>query len=364
MTDHFYAVIMAGGGGTRLWPLSRKTQPKQLLKIGSERSLFQMAVDRLEGLFPFERIFIVTVAEQAVLLQAQCPQIPTENYLIEPLPRGTASVVGMAAVALQKQDPQAVMAVLTADHFIQNLTGFQKLLKAGYQAANQGYIVTLGIQPTFPATGYGYIQRGENLGKLDGGLDFFRVLRFKEKPDEIQAAKMVASGDHDWNSGMFIWRVDRILDEMTRLMPELAASLEKIRAAWRDTQPREVIQQVWPGIKPETIDYGIMEHAQKVASIPAPDLGWNDVGSWDSLFEVLPADENGNIILAKNYIGIDTKNSLVVGEQGRKLITLIGAENLIIVETDDAVLICKRDNSQKVKDLVNLLKNSDTIAYL
>ena len=181
----------------------------------------------------------------------------------------------------------------------------------------KGYLVTLGIKPTFPATGYGYIQRGTRLGGL-GELDYYQVLRFKEKPDETQAAEMVAQGDHDWNSGMFIWRVDRILEEMARLMPALFGTLETIRKGWNGSQTGQtVIEQVWPGINRETIDYGIMEHARKVASIPAIDLGWNDVGSWDSLFEVLPADENGNIILAKNYQEIDTKDSLVVSEQGR-----------------------------------------------
>jgi mannose-1-phosphate guanylyltransferase len=363
MIEHYFAVIMAGGGGTRLWPLSRKIKPKQLLKIGTDKSLFQMAVDRLEGLFPPERIFIVTVSEQAALLQTQCPQIPRENYLIEPLPRGTASVVGMAAVALQQLDPQAIMAVLTADHFIQNISGFQKLLRAGCQAAELGYLVTLGIKPTFPATGYGYIQRGKKLGTL-AGQDYYQVLRFKEKPAEAQATEMLATGDHDWNSGMFIWRADRILEEMAHLMPELSGSLEIIRAAWKGAQPKAVIGQVWPGIKPETIDYGIMEHAHKVASIPATGLGWNDVGSWDSLFEVLPADENGNIILAKNFLGIETRDSLVVCEQDKKLIALIGVKNLIVVETDDALLICNRDETQKVKDLVNLLKEMDQNDYL
>lgn len=363
MIDHFYAVIMAGGGGTRLWPLSRKVKPKQLLKIGTDRSLFQLAVDRLDGLFTPDRIYIVTVAEQAALLQAQCPQIPKENFLIEPMPRGTASVVGLAAVALQQRDPQAVTAILTADHFIENIQDFQKLLRTGCQVADEKYLVTLGIKPTFPATGYGYIQRGNLLGAIDG-QNYYQVLRFKEKPEEKQAAEMVAHGDHDWNSGMFIWRVDRILEEIKQWMPELTSILTTIQQSWNGKDRAEVIERVWPLIHPQTIDYGIMEHAQKVASIPAIHLGWNDVGSWDSLFDVLSADENGNIILAKNYQGIETNGSLVVSESDKKLITIIGAKNLIVIETEDAVLICDRNKTQKVKDLVNLLKESDHNDYL
>lgn len=363
MTDHFYAVIMAGGGGTRLWPLSRKVKPKQILKIGSDKSLFQMAVDRLDGLFTPDRIYIVTVAEQAALLQAQCPQIPKENYLIEPMPRGTASVVGLAAIALQQRDPLAISVILTADHFIENIQDFQKLLKVGCQVADDKYLVTLGIKPTFPATGYGYIQRGRLLGAIDG-LNYYQVLRFKEKPDEKQASEMVAHGDHDWNSGMFIWRVDRILEEIAQWMPDLTKTLITIQESWKSVDRKKVIERVWPLINPQTIDYGIMEHSQKVASIPAINLGWNDVGSWDSLFDVLSADENGNIILAKNYTGIETTDSLVVSESDKKMITLIGAKNLIVIETDDAILICDRNKTQKVKDLVNLLKETDHNDYL
>ncbi len=228
MSDHFYAVIMAGGGGTRLWPLSRKETPKQMLQLIGERTMFQLAVDRLEGLFPAERILVVTVAEQAAGLQEQCPEIPAENYLLEPMPRGTASVVGLAAIELIRRDPEATMAILTADHYIEDIPMFQNLLLAASDVAQRGNLVTLGIVPTFPATGYGYVQRGQELGKFRG-VAAYHALRFKEKPDIAKAKEMIAGKDHYWNSGMFIWRVDRILEEIRGLMPDLAGKLVKFR---------------------------------------------------------------------------------------------------------------------------------------
>ncbi|MEA4910404.1 MAG: sugar phosphate nucleotidyltransferase [Anaerolineaceae bacterium] len=354
---------MAGGGGTRLWPLSRQSNPKQMLQLSGERSLFQTAVDRLEGVFPPQRIFIVTVADQAARLQEQCPEIPAQNYLLEPMPRGTASVVGMAALALRAMDPQATMAVLTADHFIENIAGFRSLLQAGYELAQEGYLVTLGIQPTYPATGYGYIQRGESIGEYQGN-GAFRVLRFKEKPDEAVAQQMLDQGDHDWNSGMFMWTVERIWNEIHTLMPELAAKLDEIAADWGTDLQDQVLQSVWPTIKPETVDYGIMEKADRVAVLSASGLGWNDVGSWESLFDVLTPDENGNIVLGANHVGLETTHSLVCANQSDRLIVTIGARDLIIVDTGDALMVCPRDDSQKVRQMVNLLKQMGRHEYL
>ncbi len=363
MDNHFYAVIMAGGGGTRLWPLSRKSRPKQMLRLGSERTLFQIAVDRLMGLFPYERILVVTVAEQAVDLQKQCPQIPPENFLLEPMPRGTASVVGMAALALQHRDPDAVMAILTADHFIKNVPLFQRVLQAGASVARADYLVTLGIQPTFPATGYGYIQQGEFLGQ-HMELPIYRATRFHEKPDLATAQRFLDSGDHDWNSGMFIWKVATILAEIRQHMPELAAVLDRLDAAW-DTPARNLeLLAVWPGIKPETVDYGIMEKSRRVAVLPARGLGWDDVGSWASLFDVMPADENGNIILDARHLSLATKDSLVCAEDPEKLIVTIGLQGVIVVQTHDAILICRRDDAQRVKEIVNLLKETGQSKYL
>lgn len=361
--DHYYAVIMAGGGGTRLWPLSRNSRPKQMLRLGTDRTLFQIAIDRLQGLFPSERILVVTVAEQAIELQRQAPQIPVENYLIEPLPRGTASVVGLAAVALGQRDPDVVMAVLTADHVIRNVDTFQALLKTAHGVAQQGYLVTLGIQPTYAATGYGYIQMGSRLiDVLDRPA--YKAARFKEKPDLENAQAMIAQGDHVWNSGMFIWQVSRIRDEFQRLMPELFLTLTQIEKSWNSPERSKVIQTVWPAIQPETIDYGIMERAERIAVLPAVDLGWNDIGSWDALFEVLQGDENGNIIVNSVVHQLGTSQSLILSDKKERLITAIGVHDLIIIDTGDVLLVCNRADAQKVRDVVRYLKDTGKNRYL
>ncbi|WP_299024643.1 mannose-1-phosphate guanylyltransferase [uncultured Thermanaerothrix sp.] len=359
----YYAVIMAGGGGTRLWPLSRQSRPKQMLRLGRERTLFQQAVERLEGLFPPERILVVTAREQASHLQAQVPYLSPQNFLLEPMPKGTASVVGLAATVLARQNPRSVMAVLTADHVIQNTAHFHRLLRAAYQVAQEGYLVTLGVLPTYPATGYGYIQRGEQLGEQNG-LPFYRVVKFKEKPDEATARAMLEAGGFDWNSGMFIWRVDRILEEFERWMPDLAAILSRIGKTWGSVEGQTVLQQLWPHIRPETIDYGIMERADRVAVLSAEGLGWNDVGSWDSLFEVLPQDEHGNLILAEETLLLETQGTLLFSEQSGRLMAVVGLEDIVVVDTSDVLLICKRSQAQKVREVVKILSQSGKNHYL
>jgi mannose-1-phosphate guanylyltransferase len=357
MLDHYFAVIMAGGGGTRLWPLSRQSRPKQMLSLFDERSLFQTAVNRLEGLFPPERILVVTVQEQAAALQDQARNIPAGNFLIEPMPRGTASVVGLAAIALKQRDPQAVMAILTSDHYMKNEVRFRQVLETAYQVAQDGYLVTLGVEPTFPATGYGYIQQGEKIGMYQE-MEAFRVLRFKEKPDPATAARLLQSGDHVWNSGMFIWRVEQILAEFNRQMPDLASGLQSIAAAWQSPQREAVVQQVWTQLKSETIDYGIMEGAQNVAVVPAAGIGWSDVGSWDSLFDLLDSDQNRNIIIGAKHLGLDTRETLVYVEGAKRFIVTIGVEDLVVVDTGDVLLICSKEQAQRVRQVVNLLKDN------
>ena len=357
MFEHYYAVIMAGGEGSRLWPLSRKSRPKQMVQLGSDRTLFQFAIDRVKPILPAERIYVVTVESQAAVLQEQCPEIPAENFLIEPKPRGTASVVGLAALALRQRDPQAVMAILAADHLIQDVEYFHTLLEQAHTLAEEGYLVTLGIRPTYAATGYGYIQRGSKLDNYP--FLVYEVQRFKEKPDEATARQFFARGDHDWNSGMFVWHVERIWEEFQRWMPALSEKLAEIARSWGTPAQAEVLNSVWPSIKPQTIDYGIMEQADRVVVIPAADLGWNDVGSWESIFEVFSPGENGNIVLEAEHIGLGTENSLVVSDQAGRLIVTLGVSDLIVVDTQDAVLVCSRKYAQKVREVVALLKQKD-----
>lgn len=361
--QHFYAVIMAGGGGTRLWPLSTKKTPKQMVKIFGEETLFQISVNRLYGLFPPERIFVVTVAEQADLLSSQTPQIPRKNFLIEPFPKGTASVVGYAAMYIKQIDPEAILVILTADHFIQNISEFHNLLKSGYHAAKDNYLITLGIQPTFAATGYGYIHKGDPVKSYKDRWAF-KVKKFIEKPDVEIAKLMFSSGGYDWNSGMFIWHVDAILEEFKRQMPELSLVLDDIGKTLVEGNFNEMLPHYWGKITPQTIDYGIMEHALSVIVIPGSDLGWYDVGSWESLFDVMDLDKAGNVNMAARHISFDTSNTLVYSRSDKHLIVTLGVDNLVIVESDNTILICDREKSQEIKNVVKFLTDNGLEDYL
>jgi mannose-1-phosphate guanylyltransferase len=360
---HFYAVIMAGGGGTRLWPLSRKTSPKQMLHLFDGKTLFQIALDRLKDFFNPNQIYIVTVADQVKRLSGLAPHLPEANFLIEPMPRGTASVVAMAAAAIQKKDPEAVIVILTADHFIQNVPLFQKMLTSAFDLAKTGVLVTLGIQPSFPATGYGYIENGEVIGVFHG-QKAFHVNAYIEKPSETRATEFLRDGRYSWNSGMFIWKVDVILNEFKKHMPDLYGTISKLDKYLGIDHSNPAFVEQWSLIKPETIDYGIMEKSDRAAVLPAEDLGWDDVGSWDSLFDVLTPDKQGNIVLNAKHISMETHDSLVYSSTDSKLIVTLGMTNMIVIDTPDAILICPRGESQKVKDLVNYLRDNQYTPYL
>ena len=363
MSEHTYAVIMAGGGGTRLWPLSRRERPKQLLPLLGKETLFQSTVARLEDLFPPERILVVTVAGQAREMKEQVPSIPEENYLIEPSPRGTASVVALAAAVLQTRDPQAVMAIQTADHHIRDSKLFSNLIQTAIEVAEKNYLVTLGITPTFPSTGYGYIQQGD---VLDGEYKYpvFAVQRFMEKPDDVTARQFLQSGDYSWNSGMFVWRADVILAEFERQMPDLFTAVKAIASAWDTARRDDVVRDRWNGLKSQTIDYGVMEKAERVAVLPAGGLGWSDVGSWDSLYEVLVPDTDGNVAVNAEHIEIDTHHTLLYSENGQRLMVTIGLDDVIVVDSGDVLLVCKADQAQRVREVVELLKKSNQEKYL
>jgi mannose-1-phosphate guanylyltransferase len=354
-----YALIMAGGSGTRLWPASREARPKQLLGLFSERTMLQEACQRVAPLVPDDQIFVVTSEAYTDVVRQQIPQVPATNIIGELEGHGTAPCIGLSALYLKRLDPEAVMAVLTADHYIKNADELRRALGAAAQVAEAGRLVTLGIEPNRPATGYGYIERAEKLAQVSG-LDVYRVEKFTEKPDLPTAQAFVESGRYYWNSGMFVWKIPAILQEFEKLMPRFYAQLMEIDAALGTAEERAVLERVWPQVENETIDYGVMERAEDVAVIPV-DIGWSDVGDWTALSELLPADAEGNVVVGQ-HVGLDTRDCLI--HSSCRLVTTIGLEDMIVVDTEDTLLVCPRERAQEVRDLVNKLKGSDKEAYL
>jgi mannose-1-phosphate guanylyltransferase len=312
-----------------------------------------MAVDRLIPLFPPENILVVTRGDYAEILSAQTPALPRANFIVEPEGRGTAPAIGLAAVYIRRRDPDAVMSVLTADHYVADDEGFRRALRAAAQAARKGYLVTLGIQPSSPSTGFGYIQQGPRIETFED-LPIFTLGRFIEKPVLEAARQMLAEGGYSWNSGMFVWKVERILAEFERQMPAFFAQLAEIAAGLGTAEEAAVLAKVWPKVGKQTIDYGVMEGATSAVVIPV-DIGWTDVGSWASLTEVLPPDAQGNAVRGE-HMGIDTRNSLIIG--GKRLIATIGLEDIVIVDTEDALLVCTKEREQEVREIVRRLSEN------
>jgi mannose-1-phosphate guanylyltransferase len=356
----FYAVIMAGGSGTRLWPLSRQSQPKQAIELIDERTMFQHAVDRLDGLLPPERIMVVTAREYVEILARQVPELPPENFIVEPMARGTAGAIGLSALYLKRRDPDAIMAVLTADHYIRDVERFCRALAAAAQVARRGALVTLGIQPDFPATGFGYIRRGEQVDSLEG-FDIYAVERFVEKPDAQRAGQFLESSLYSWNSGMFIWQVERIMGEFARQMPDFYAQLQTIEAALGTPQETKMVTHIWPEVRRQTIDYGVMERAEGVVVLSV-DIGWTDIGDWEAIYQLHQPDEQGNVILGGRHVGLATRASFIRGRE--KLIATVGLEDVIIIDTQDVILICKRERAQDVKSIVEQLEKQGRREYL
>jgi mannose-1-phosphate guanylyltransferase len=342
---------MAGGIGSRLWPRSRRKTPKQFLDLISDETMLQDAHQRLLPTVPADRILVGVGTDYIPAVREQLPDLPAGNIIAEPAGRGTAPAIGLAAQHIYHQAPDAVMIVVTADHHIAEKERFSRVLSVAVQAAGTGSLVTLGITPTFASTGYGYIHRGEQLDEVDG-LGIYQALRFTEKPDAATAREFVDSGRYSWNSGMFIWRVDAILAEFARLMPEFAAQLNEIGAAMGTADQQAVLERVWAEVQSETIDYGIMERAADVAVIPVS-IGWNDVGSWKTLIPLLEADSANNAAVGEHIL-LDTHNTLVYSP--KKLVAAIGLQDMVVVETDDALLICPQDMCQDVRKVVAWLR--------
>ncbi len=345
-----YALIMAGGTGTRLWPRSRTNQPKQFLPLLGERTMIQETADRVLPLVRPDQIIVVTGQRYVELVAEQLPEVPGTNVIGEPSGKGSAPAIGLGAITMLRADSDATMVVLSSDHQIQKVDVFRNALKAAEELAQQGYLVTLGIHPTEPQTGYGYIQRRAEIGTFNG-FPAYEVERFVEKPSREKATEYVESGQYSWNAGIFIWRAETIMQAFAEHMPQLRQQLAEIDAAGGASDPA-TYRDIWERIETMTIDYGIMERAQRVAVVPV-DIGWSDVGDWDSLAELASGD-GGNLVQAP-HVGIDTSNSLVYSDSDR-LIATIGLDNYLVIDTGDAVLVAPRDRAQDVKKIVDELK--------
>ncbi len=348
-----YAVIMAGGRGERLWPLSTPERPKQFLALAGDRTMLQETVDRIRPLVPAARTYVVAPKEFAHLVRRQL-DIPEENILVEPVGRNTAPCLGLAAVVLRAKDPQAVMIALPADHVIGDRDRFRTILEAAVKVAARGEcLVTLGIVPDRPATGYGYIRRGELFQEMGEGT-VYHARGFTEKPDRKTAEEFLASGEYLWNSGMFVWRVDTFLKALAAHMPELHAGLGEIEAHLGQADWARTVARVYAGLPAVSVDYGVMERASNVVVIPA-DIGWSDVGDWSALDAVLSADENGNVVRAR-HVGIETDGCVIYAENPKRLVATVGLKDLVIVETDQGLLVVRKDRAQDVRRIVDLLR--------
>jgi len=354
------AVIMAGGKGERFWPKSRMHMPKQFLSLTSDgKTMIQLTVDRIKPLIDIEDIFVVTNKDYKALVLEQLSDLPEENIFLEPVAKNTAPCIGLAAVYIKNKYEDAMMVVLPSDHLIKYNELFIDTLKDAIKLAKEeSYMATIGITPSYPEIGYGYIHFGAKKEGVSGNA--YEVLNFVEKPDIETAKEYLASGKYLWNSGMFVWKASTILDNFHKLLPEVYKGLIKIYEAIGTEEADAVLEQEFVAFKPESIDYAIMEKAENIYTFPG-NFGWDDVGSWIALERINKSNEKGNIVMG-NVITIDSKNSIIQAQD--KLIATVGIKNLIIVDTQDALLICAKDSTQDVKKVLENLKICNRREYL
>lgn len=341
--EKLHAIVLAGGSGTRFWPRSRAARPKQLLRLGTERTLIQQTVDRLEGLVPPERVLVVTGEKHRALVAEQLPSV--RRVLSEPAPRDTAAAIGWATwVVAATAGDDALLAVLPSDHVIRPAEKLRELLLLAAERARQGAIVTFGIKPDQPSSAYGYIRKGP-----EAAPGVFAVAGFEEKPDAKTAARYLAGGQHAWNSGMFVFSAKTMRDELTRSLPKTAAALDRIvESDSPGTLPSE-----WARLEKISIDYAVLEKTKRIEMLEAS-FEWSDVGSWSAAGELFAKDEEGNAVDQARFVGLDAKNCIVAGD-GRT-IGVIGLEDVIVVQQGDSVLVCRKDRAEDVKKLVQELE--------
>ena len=347
-----YGLILAGGRGTRFWPRSRKRHAKQVLSVAGEQSLIQGTVDRLSPLIPPERIWILTNDFVRDEIVRQLPEVPPSQIIAEPAQRNTAPAIGLAAHILQSIDPGAVFGVFPSDHVIGKPKRFLKLLKPAFKAAEKGEIAVLGVVPRWPETGYGYIEFPKNTEC--GALAAVPVKKFREKPELPQAKKFVKAGNFYWNAGMFFWKAETVLQALRQYLPKTATILSSLPAfQHRDFAAK--LAEAFPLCENISIDFAVLERADNVVGIACDEFGWNDVGSWDAVYELLGRDENANAARSE-LLSAESRGNYV--DCGKKLVALLGVENLIIVDTPDALLVAHRNRAQQVGDIVKLLEKN------
>ncbi len=350
MNSHYYGLILAGGRGTRFWPRSRKRTSKQVLNVVGETSLIQATVERLAPVIPPERIWVLTNEHLRETIAKQLPGVPKRQIMAEPAQRNTAPAIGLAAHVMRASDPDAVMGVFPSDHVVGKPAAYRTLLKQALKSAAEGHLMVAGVQPRWPETGYGYVEfpRGAKPGERAA------VKRFHEKPDLKKAKRYVDAGNFCWNSGMFFWRCDALLEQLRQHLPKTATILAALPPFGSKTFA-EKLAQAFPLCENISIDFAVLERAKNVSGIPAPDFGWNDVGSWNAVYELLPRDSCGNVT-ARDSICLDAHNNFV--DARGKMVALLGVEDLIVVDTPDALLVTTRDRAQQVGDVVKALEKA------
>ncbi len=352
-----HAAILAGGRGQRLWPRSRKTSPKHLLPLLSDKTMIQDTVSRLEGVVEDENIYIVTEDGQQRIIAKQLPHVPRGNILVEPEGRNTAASIGLAATYIEAKDPDGVMISLHSDNWVGDVETFRRILRDSTVVAERtGRLGTIGITPSYPSTGFGYIHVGKG---IDAELPttFWEGRKFIEKPDRRTAERYLASGEHFWNGGMFIWKISSILEAIKEFMPALHGGLEAIRVVLGTRAEKETVTEVYGRLEKVPIDTGVMEKASNIF-VAKGDFPWDDVGSWAAMANHFPADSQGNVVLGQ-FEEVDSHNCIIIGDE--TLITTVGVSDVIVVKTPDAILICSKERAEEVRDLVSKLSDSEEL---